>query len=54
MERFADVNEADISSLLKEKNSDNTHKATYVAWNVFTSYLEAKSLDVVIQSISLE
>ena len=54
MERFASVNEANITSLLKEKNSDNTHKATNVAWNIYTSYLEAKSLDVVIESASLE
>ena len=44
MARFATVDECDISQLLLEKNSVNTHKATNVAWSVLNSYLSEKSL----------
>ena len=39
MARFASIDDADISAILKDKNSDNTHKATNVTWNVFKAYL---------------
>ena len=51
-ERFASVSEGVVSDLLKNKNSENTHKATNVSWNVFISYLDEKSLVIDIESCS--
>ena len=34
-DRFADLAESDLACLLDQKNSENTKKATKVAYNVF-------------------
>ena len=39
-DRFPELSESELTSLLDQKNSDNTKKATKVALNVFT---EAKA-----------
>ena len=39
-DRFPELSERELTSLLDQKNSDNTKKATKVALNVFT---EAKA-----------
>ena len=46
IERFASIEDVDISQLLIEKNSANTQKATKVAWTVLSSYLKEKKLSV--------
>ena len=43
-DRFADLAESDLASLLDQKNSENTTKATKVAYNVFREYLKEKKL----------
>ena len=40
--RFATVTDQEYETILNEKNSINTHRATNVAWNTFKSYLEAR------------
>jgi hypothetical protein len=42
MARFAELLESDLSSLLEEKNDENTKKATKVALNLFRGYLHEK------------
>ena len=39
-DRFPELSESELTSLLDQKNSDNTKRATKVALNVFT---EAKA-----------
>ena len=46
MSRFATVDEEKRATLLKETNSECTHKATSVSWNAFQSYLREKGIDV--------
>ena len=54
MSRFASVvDEFDISNLLKERNSENTNKATNVAWNIFCSYVIVKSTNIDVESASV-
>ena len=43
-DRFADLAESDLASLLDQKNSENATKATKVAYNVFREYLKEKKL----------
>ena len=41
-DRFPELSESDLTSLLDQKNSDNTKKATKVALNVFRDYLKER------------
>ena len=43
-DRFADLAESDLASLLDQKNSENTTKATKVTYDVFRKYLKEKKL----------
>jgi len=43
--RFLDLTRRDSNCLIKQKNSDNTKKATKVAVNVFRQYLEERKVD---------
>ena len=43
-DRFADLAESDLASLLDQKNSANTTKATKVAYNVFRKKINEESL----------
>ena len=39
-DRFPELSESELTSLLDQKNSDNTKKATKVTLNVFRDYLK--------------
>ena len=39
-DHFPELSESELTSLLDQKNSDNTKKATKVALNVFRDYLK--------------
>ena len=52
MDRFATASEKDLDNLMHDKDSKNTHLSTENSWNVFTSYLRAKSLPIDVESIS--
>ena len=43
--RFLELSESELTSLLDQKNSDNTKKATKVALNVFRDYLKGRKID---------
>ena len=43
-DHFADLTDSDLASLLYQKNSENTTKATKVAYDVFREYLKEKKL----------
>ena len=42
MARFAELSESELSTILEEKDAENTKKATKVALNIFRSYLQEK------------
>jgi len=44
-DRFPELSESELTSLLDQKNSDNTKKATKVALNVFRDYLKERKVD---------
>ena len=44
-DRFPELSESEWTSLLDQKNSDNTKKATKVALNVFRDYLKERKID---------
>ena len=44
-DRFPELSESELTSLLDQKNSDNTKKATKVALNVFRDYLKERKID---------
>ena len=44
MARFASLDEGEITKILVDKNSENTKKATGVAWTVFNDYIREKEL----------
>ena len=44
-DRFPKLSESELTSLLDQKNSDNTKKATKVALNVFRDYLKERQID---------
>ena len=44
MARFAELSESDLSSILEEKDAENTKKATKVSLNIFRGYLQEKGL----------
>ena len=46
MERFGCSSENDLSNVLKDKNTRNTGLSTTQSWTVFTTYLNAKSVEV--------
>ena len=52
MARFASVDEVEIRQILDGKNSDNTKKATGVAWTVFNDYVREKYLSFNLSIIS--
>ena len=41
----------DIEGILDEKNSKNTHRATNVAWNIFTTYLCQKGYQIEAETV---
>ena len=44
MARFAELSENELSTILEEKNAENTKKAIKVTSNIFRSYLKEKGL----------
>ena len=44
-DRFPELSESELTSLLDQKKSDNTKKATKVALNVFRDYLKKRKID---------
>ncbi|XP_066925857.1 uncharacterized protein [Clytia hemisphaerica] len=46
MERFASLNLEEIEKITLEKDSANTHKATGMAYNVFTKYCDEKNIQI--------
>ena len=46
MARFANVELKQLDQLLKEKNSQNTHRSSDVAWDVWKSYTANKNIVV--------
>ena len=52
MERFGSSNQGDLLNLLREKNAPNTDNSTANSWNIFTCYLQAKSLNIDVETIS--
>ena len=44
MARFAELSESELSTILEEKDAENTKKATKVTLNIFRCYLQEKGL----------
>ena len=44
MTRFAELSECELSTILEEKDAENTKKATQVTLNIFRGYLQEKGL----------
>ena len=44
MTRFAELSECELSTILEEKDAENTKKATKVTLNIFRDYLQEKGL----------
>ena len=44
MTRFAELSESELSTILEEKDAENTKKATKVTLNIFRGYLQEKGL----------
>ena len=44
-DRFPELPESDLTSLVDQKNIENTKKATNVALNVFGGYLKESKID---------
>ena len=44
MARFAVLSESELSTILEEKDAENTKKATKVTLNIFRGYLQEKGL----------
>ena len=42
MARFAELSESELSTILEEKDADNTKEATKVTLNIFRGYLDEK------------
>ena len=42
MARFAELSESKLSTILEEKDAENTKKATKVTLNIFRGYLQEK------------
>ena len=43
MARFAELSESELSTILEEKDAENTKKATKVTLNIFRGYLQEKA-----------
>ena len=54
MARFGSSTESDLKSVLKDKNAPNTDCSTVNSWGVFTAYLEAKSVNMDLETCSKE
>ena len=44
MARFAELSESELTTILEEKDAENTKKATKVTLNIFRGYLQEKGL----------
>ena len=44
MARFADLSGSEVSTILEEKDAENTKKGTKVTLNIFQGYLQEKGL----------
>ena len=44
MARFAELSESELSTILEEKDADNTKEATKVTLNIFRGYLDEKGM----------
>ena len=44
MTRFAELSECEFSTIIEEKDAENTKKATKVTLNIFRGYLQVKGL----------
>ena len=44
MARFVELSECELSTILEEKDAENTKKATKVTLNIFRGYLQKKGL----------
>ena len=44
MARFAELSESELSTILDDKDTENTKKATKVTLNIFRGYLQEKGL----------
>ena len=44
MARFAQLSESELSTILEEKDAENTKNATKVTLNIFGGYLQEKGL----------
>ena len=44
MARFAELSESELTTILEEKDAENTKKATKVTLNIFRGYLQGKGL----------
>ena len=44
MARFAELSECELSTILEEKNAENTKKATKATLKIFRGYLQEKGL----------
>ena len=44
-DRFPELSESELTSVLDQSNSDNTKKARKVALNVFRDYLKERKID---------
>ena len=42
--RFAELSESELSTILEQKDAENTKKATKVTLNIFRGYLQEKGL----------
>ena len=45
MARFAELSESELSTILEEKDAENTKKATKVTLNIFLGYLQRKRIE---------
>ena len=44
MALFAELSESELSTILEEKNTENTKKATKITLNIFRGFLQEKGL----------
>ena len=42
---FAELSESELSTILEEKDAENTKKATKVTLNIFRGYLQKKRIE---------
>ena len=51
MARFAELSESELSTILEEKDAENTKKATKVTSNIFRGYLEEREAEDIDQKL---